>query len=923
MKDIETLRQLFVELIEVPAEDWEAWFEQRQVDTAMRQELMRLAAADGLGDGPLDRSLGDFAQSLGSDPGAAASRLGQRVGPFRILAAIGEGGMASVFLAQREDADFEQTVALKLLRLGTMSEMEQAYFRRERRVLARLSHPGIARLVDGGIAADGTPYLAMQYVDGVAITRWCRERECGIDARVELVAKLARAVAAAHAELVVHRDIKPSNVLVDARGEPTLLDFGIAKLLRDDETSTRPGYTPMTPQYAAPEQLRGEPVTTATDVHALGLLLYELLAGELPDRQLPRPPSQRLSLRRADSSATSSTTLRVARDLDRVTMMAISPEPTHRYASATAFADDLERFLARQPVRAHPPSLWYRTRKFVQRHRGGVTATVLLVLGMIASLAIALLQARAAQLEATRARTIQSFLIGAVEAARAVQPRDERPGLDEVVAAAATQVESDRDLDPATRTELLLVLGKVALGSSDVETAATLLTQAREAAAGLAPRHAVRWSLSVWEARLRFVQGRVEDALAALDVADTLPPPDDPGEVLEARMDRASLLYASGSVDAALALGADVVADAERVFAAQPARALPYRFNYGQLLALAQKYRAAIETLQLGIERHEALGLPPRIDFLGALAGLSQAEARVGDLERAQQSAERALALSRAIYDPPHSQIARTLAGLGIVLNARGQTAASAQVFREALDMRRALLGAGHAHLIPALLNVGTIESLLGRYVEALAYFREAEQACRTAPAATRTTCGLVRHRIANMHYKLGEHAEAEREALAARDLRIEVFGPRSGDLASTLALLSNIARADGREALALTRAEEAVAMLAALPDPARNVRAEVGLAQVRALIALGRLPEAERESASLLAWWRTDSPQETFFLSRMLTDRHRILVASGRAAEAADIVADLRAMQLDSAELEPETRSLIAPGTDAVPTRD
>jgi tetratricopeptide (TPR) repeat protein len=911
MGDVERLRQLFVELIEVPAEDWEAWFESRSVDTGLREELMRLAAADGLGEGPLDRSLGGYARALGEIPSVTgAARTGQRIGPFRILRGIGEGGMASVFLAQREDADFDQTVALKLLRLGALSEMEQAYFRRERRVLARLSHPGIARLVDGGIAADGTPYLAMQYVDGIAITRWCRENACDVDQRVELVAKLARAVAAAHAALVVHRDIKPSNVLVDARGEPTLLDFGIAKLLRDDnEASTRPGYTPMTPQYAAPEQLRGEPVTTATDVHALGMLLYELLTGDLPDRQDPRAPSSFLSQRR---NAEGTATLRVARDLDRVTMMALAPEPVQRYPSASAFADDLERFLARQPVRAHPPSLWYRTRKFVQRHRGGVTITALLVLGIFASLAVALMQAHSAQQEAARARTVQSFLIGAVDAARAVQPRDERPGLDEVVAAAADRVDADTQLDLATRAELLLVLGQVALTSSDLEAADSMLMRARAAADGLPRRHDVQWPIRIWQAKLRFGQGRTEEALALLEASEALPPPEDVVERLDARMDRAIALYTGGKVDEGLALGEAVVSEAERVLVDRPEEALQFRFTYGQLLALAQQFTKATEVLKLGLERHAVAGLPRGIEFLGALAGVVGAEARIGDLESAQRSAEQALELSREIFEPPHSQIARALAGLGIVLNARGDTARSAEVFREALEMRRELLGAAHPHLIPALLNVGTIESLLGRYQEALVYFREAEQACRGAPESTRTTCGLVRHRIANMLLKLGQYELAEQEAHAALQLRIEVFGPESADVASTLALLSGIARLDGRHALASERASQAADIVAKLTDVSRNIRAEVGMAQVRSLLALERHQEALQRGDELTEWWRQDSPQETFYLSRMLTDRFHALRGLRRDEDAAATADQVRAMALNASEMEAETKAML-----------
>lgn len=289
------------------------------------------------------------------------------------------------------------------------------------------------------------------------------------------------------------------------------------------------------------------------------------------------------------------------------------------------------------------------------------------------------------------------------------------------------------------------------------------------------------------------------------------------------------------------------------------------------------------------------------------------AEARIGDLESAQRTAERALALSRGIFEPPHSQIARTLAGLGIVLNARGQTAASADAFRQALDMRREILGEGSPHLIPALSNVGTIESQLGRHEAALGYFREAERACRDAPSATRTNCGLVRHRIAAALLALGQHEQAELDALAAYEQRVQVFGTQSGDVASTLALLSDIARHDGRTELALERAARAAQIVAELPEAARNVRAEVGVAHARALVAAGRAAAALDLVDALIARWREESPQETFHLSRMLTSRYLALRASGSHEAASETAAEVRRMAIAPEQVDADTRAMLA----------
>jgi tetratricopeptide (TPR) repeat protein len=915
MTDLQRLRDLFDAMLDVPSERWDDFFEDRALDAATRSELRRLAAADESGEGLLDVSIGAMAQAFGGDPRTVApDPTGRRIGPFRIVRRLGEGGMASVYLAQREGADFDQAVALKLLRHGALSEIEQRFFRRERQVLARLSHPNIARLIDGGVDEEGVPYLAMEYVEGTSITRWCREHACDAAQRVALVAKVARAVAAAHAALVVHRDIKPSNVLVDADGEPRLLDFGIAKLLESEGGErTRSGLAPMTPEYAAPEQFDRGAITTATDVYSLGVLLYELLTGARPVRGAARPPSSEQAPR-GRAARDGAITRRVRGDLDTVVLMALAEDPAQRYPGAAALADDLERYLANQPVLAHPPSAWYRTRKFVRRHRGGVALTALLLLGILASLASALWQARIARQEAARARQVQEFLIGAVEAARAVQPRAERPGIDDVVEAAAHRLENDETLDLRTRAELLLALGKVAMGAADLERAAQMFERARVVAQELPARDPVQWPLRLWQARLVLARSDTAATFALLDEAAALPGTPPVADRLDAQLLRANALYVAGHPDESVRVAEDVIASADRELgASDPAKALELRFACGDLLAIAQKYRRAIEVLRVGVERHRALGLRPQLSYMSALAGLAQAEARVGNLDVALQDAERALTLSREIFEPPHAHIARALSTLGVVQNARGQTAASAQAFGEALEMRRELLGRDDPNLIPALINVGAIEGLLGRHDAALELFLEAERLCAKSPASTRATCGLVRHRIAATQQKLGRLDEAEHGAQASLALRREVYGEDSGEVAAAHALLANIARESRRTDLALERSAAAERILERRADISRNIRAEVGIARVRALLAHGDADDALARNEELLAWWREDSPDEKQFLAQMLADRSAALRAAGRRDEAVVAAREARALGLSPAELGAQTDRVLS----------
>ena len=329
-----------------------------------------------------------------------------RIGQFRIVKEIGRGGMSVVYLAEREAGDFDQRVAIKLIKPGSDSEEVLRRFEQERRILASLSHPSIARLFDGGATDDGRPYFTMELVAGLPIVDFCRERGLDIKERLKLFATVAEAVAHAHGQSIVHRDLKPSNVLVDDAGQVRLLDFGIAKMLDAQHDGQDPltylPHGPLTPEYASPEQIRGQEVTSASDVYQLGVLLYELLTDRLPYRleteefqslagaiceQTPTRPSMVVTLPAAhdgkDSLITSSRDWqrRLRGDLDAIVMTALRKEPQRRYPSARAFADDIERYLKGKPVVARGDSLAYRVKKLVGRYRlVGATTAVLIVL---------------------------------------------------------------------------------------------------------------------------------------------------------------------------------------------------------------------------------------------------------------------------------------------------------------------------------------------------------------------------------------------------------------------------------------------------------------------------------------------------------------------------------------------------------------
>lgn len=352
-------------------------------DPALYREVERLLAADAWESVFLDRPADEVSGLM-----AGEREEQQRLGPYRLLRAIGCGGMGTVFLAMRDDEQYERLVAVKILRSGLEDTDLRRRFLAERQILARLEHPNIARLYDGGSTEDGRPYLVMELIQGLPIDEYCDRHRQTVEQRLALFLRICSAVQYTHQNLLVHRDIKPANILVTPQGEPKLLDFGIAKLLEPAATAdslTRTGIRVMTPSYASPEQMKGEAITTASDVYSLGVLLYELLAGRSPYRveEGVEKPSRALSrsgkplpeeIAAARGSRPVALRRRLAGDLDTIVLTALRTEPARRYESVARLSSDLERHLQDLPISARPNTLGYRMRKFVRRHRAALVA---------------------------------------------------------------------------------------------------------------------------------------------------------------------------------------------------------------------------------------------------------------------------------------------------------------------------------------------------------------------------------------------------------------------------------------------------------------------------------------------------------------------------------------------------------------------
>jgi eukaryotic-like serine/threonine-protein kinase len=474
MEPSPSLRELFDEAVMLAPDERAGFLAARCADPTLRSSVERLLAADAAGDAAwFSGGAEAAARAIGEADVALTLPPGSRIGPFELVSVLGEGGSSTVFHAYREVEGVRQDVALKLLRRGLYSPDAQKQFRRERQALSQLRHAGIARLIEGGVTDGGLAYIALELVEGKSLTDYSRDRRLDLRERLRLFQQICRAVESAHRALIVHRDLKPSNVLVNEDGQVKLLDFGIAKLL-DDEAEMQTHLPAFTPAYAAPEQRSGAPVTTATDVYALGILLGELITGQRLTGNTGQTPSSQVD---EDSgpgvlpSAPQATRRALHGDLDNIVLKAIDAEPERRYVSAGAFADDIDRLMDGRPVMAHPPSAWYRTRKFVARHRGSVVATMIFLLALMAALGIALWQAkvarqeaRVAEREASRANATKDFLIRVFRSSDPLQAQDKPRGqitAKELLDLSAPKITEQLADDPEMQIELLGVVSSV------------------------------------------------------------------------------------------------------------------------------------------------------------------------------------------------------------------------------------------------------------------------------------------------------------------------------------------------------------------------------------------------------------------------------------------------------------------------------
>ncbi len=887
---------------------------------------------------------------------------GSLIGPYRVVREIGHGGMGSVYLAERADDQFQRTVALKLLRgWGVRDERLIRRFVEERQILATLDHPDIARLFDGGVTADGLPWFAMEYVEGEPIDRYCDEQSLPIEGRLELFCRVCAAVQYAHRNLVVHRDLKPANILVTADGGVKLLDFGIAKLLGDGPGSaplTVTGERLMTPLYASPEQVRGQPISTASDVYALGVLLHHLLCGRAPYRLSTQEPHEvaRAILEqepeRMSAVASPALARRLRGDLDTIVATALQKDAARRYGTVEQLTGDVRRHLDGFPIAARADSGAYLLRKFVRRHRLGVAVAagvVLLVAGFATVTAFQTVRIRAQAVriaaERDRAEGVSRFLAGLFQTADPFAGAGGGLTAREMLDSGAARIDRELVDQPETRAQMMLEMARAYFGLGARDRArrfAEVALAIRRRASPPAPLDLAQALDFVGLVRLE--QGELDGAERAYREAlalrrEQLGPRH--RDVARALNGLAGALRAAGHFHEADSVSRPAVAIDEAEAAARPldlaerltglAQAVHERGEHAEAERL---YRRA-----LALERQELPEDHPRVvgtrldvaasvgeagDLLAAdslfrhglalerrvlgdehpeVAGDEVRYARLlrrrGDDRAAEALYRRALATLRRRLPPMHPLTAAALLGLGELLLDRGAADRAEPLLREALAMRRTALPPRHPGIAEAELALGAAIMSLGRFVEADRYLVASRNGLRSAfgdaDPRTRAAVGtLVRLYDRSEQPSRAAAARAALEGSAAPVETGESFAAPSGDTATIVVRAFAIEGSD-----------------AALSD-LRDVAQDLLVARLNAEGSPGAL----EGGAWLLRGSIAGTPERLALHATLAADPGGARLSEARAAGAADslpYLADRLAVQLLAAQAARDSAELAA----------
>jgi eukaryotic-like serine/threonine-protein kinase len=821
-------------------------------DTDLRMSVQSLLTLDGSREDPLLNAVGAAAESLLDDH--RDRLIGTRVGPYRVVSILGYGGMSTVYRGERDDSQYNQTVAIKVLQHATVHPRLRSRLHSERHILATLDNPSIARLIDSGDLEDGTPYLVMEFVDGESIDVYCDSRTLFIRERLELFIAVCGAVHYAHRNLVVHRDIKASNIFVTAEGAPKLLDFGIAKLLAPESLShtlpvTRLQERILTPENAAPEQVLGRPITTATDTYALGVLLYLLLTGRSPYRLLsysqlqleraicmddPTRPSQMVVAKLkgetdADRSRVSDRRglspqrlrARLSGDLDAIVSMAMRKEPDRRYASVEALADDLRRHLSGQPVRARQGDWRYNAAKFLRRNLLPVVATGALIVGLAIIAGVTLWQnhrisiARdATAQERDRAQQVSAFMVDVFSHADPFNAQGHEDTAKDLLAQGAEKIKANSSLQPEVRAQLLESIGVADRRQGLSETAIPLFEQA---------------------VTIRREAHPVDNRKLAAALAN----------LAQAQTDAGRFIGAEANIQSALSLSQDGNAPAS-------AETADILFQYGHFLLNAKSDPdRASQLFTKALSIYRSVPGDQHLAIAATLSSLATPAIWSGDYVIAEGYQREGLNLLRSTVSHNYPDYASSLEGLGYILTERGKYAEAEQVLNEALQIERGDFGMDNQRVASIEANLGTIYQREGNPDRAMALSEDALKIAVGRLGPAHYLVGYFLDALANLYLLDDNLTAAEsnaRRALLVYELSLPA---RHLYVAATRHLIGEVLMRSGQFTLAETELRSALDLDLSLAGAGnwRTARTEASLGWL--LIQENKTDEGERKLAA------------------------------------------------------------------------
>jgi serine/threonine-protein kinase len=797
-----------------------------------------------------------------------AATAGRRFGPFVVQREIGRGGMGTVYLAERSDGQFQQRVAIKLIARGFSSDDTRRRFASERQILARLEHPNVARLVDGGVTADDQPWFAMEYIEGEPLDDYCDRRRLDVASRLTLFLSVCDAVQAAHQRLVIHRDLKPSNIFVTADGSVKLLDFGIAKLTGAGEGNvdvTQTGQRSFTPEYASPEQWRGEPVTTASDCYSLGVVLYQLLCGARPHSLRDRPelewprivlqepiaaPSAVVSEAAAERQGTSRDRVRrqLRGDLDTIALTALRVEVERRYPTVRQFADDIRRYLDALPISARPDTWRYRTGKFVRRNRVGVASVALILVSLVAGGVGVLWQARRAEQAASEATAVSSFLTGMFQTASPLQARGDSLTAGEMLQRAAASIDSAFAGRPDLQVRLLNTIAEInrdlgALGRADtLSRRAVQLADSAKGRAQSSSAMALGILADITRARGDY---RLADSLM-VEAIQRVRQYDNPDTTLARLLDgRGHILY-----------------------------------RLQKLAAAESAYREAI-THERGLDEL----------FRGSLrSNLSITLNDAGRDAEADSVSAQSIAIYRAAGLSDHPDFVVALSNRAALLDGQWKVDSALALKRDVRERLERVYPQGHDRVLIAINNYASTLLQLSEHAEAERGFRDAHAMSLRLHGSSNFFSLVTLFNVGRAQFAAKSPAQAETTFRSVLKTARASLGDQHSFISHSWFYLARSLAAQGRSREALALLDSSLALAQKALPPSHRLRADVRYVQGSIYLADGRLGAADSASREAMTWRRANLNEKDPDVAHAIVLLARTLKKKDGAARRAEI---------------------------------